>query len=248
MIDLLQCNFCGKSQRQVAKLIAGPGVYICDECIGLCNEIIEEELAGPPAEDLVGLWNEFIDEDLADEDPAATEEPVARWMRWIDGPIKDDVAAMHARRDAWAAVWRMLEESEPRPDSAWWALITDTYIVTQAVAVGRQAAVNPDAAALARLVSEIADDASPVTRAWWAAGPLDSSTALADLDALRVAATQVRGHLDRHIARASAPAAQPPPEIHQAIDLIGALFRRYRRLLMGSPFGTPTTEDDRTDG
>ncbi|WP_029135412.1 ATP-dependent Clp protease ATP-binding subunit ClpX [Nakamurella lactea] len=43
--DLLKCSFCGKSQKQVRKLIAGPGVYICDECIDLCNEIIEEELA-----------------------------------------------------------------------------------------------------------------------------------------------------------------------------------------------------------
>jgi ATP-dependent Clp protease ATP-binding subunit ClpX len=45
--DLLKCSFCGKSQKQVKKLIAGPGVYICDECIDLCNEIIEEELADP---------------------------------------------------------------------------------------------------------------------------------------------------------------------------------------------------------
>ena len=43
--ELLKCSFCGKSQKQVKKLIAGPGVYICDECIDLCNEIIEEELA-----------------------------------------------------------------------------------------------------------------------------------------------------------------------------------------------------------
>ena len=39
----LKCSFCGKQQEQVKKLIAGPGVYICDECIELCNEIIEEE-------------------------------------------------------------------------------------------------------------------------------------------------------------------------------------------------------------
>ncbi len=44
--ELLKCSFCGKSQKQVKKLIAGPGVYICDECIELCNEIIEEELSG----------------------------------------------------------------------------------------------------------------------------------------------------------------------------------------------------------
>ena len=43
--DLLKCSFCGKSQKQVKKLIAGPGVYICDECIELCNEIIEEEFS-----------------------------------------------------------------------------------------------------------------------------------------------------------------------------------------------------------
>ena len=43
--DQLKCSFCGKSQRQVRKLIAGPGVYICDECIELCNDIVEDELA-----------------------------------------------------------------------------------------------------------------------------------------------------------------------------------------------------------
>jgi ATP-dependent Clp protease ATP-binding subunit ClpX len=47
--ELLKCSFCGKSQKQVKKLIAGPGVYICDECIDLCNEIIEEELTDGPS-------------------------------------------------------------------------------------------------------------------------------------------------------------------------------------------------------
>jgi ATP-dependent protease Clp ATPase subunit len=42
--DLLTCSFCGKTQKQVIKLIAGPGVYICDQCVDLCNEIIEEEV------------------------------------------------------------------------------------------------------------------------------------------------------------------------------------------------------------
>ncbi len=55
--DLLKCSFCGKSQKQVKKLIAGPGVYICDECIDLCNEIIEEE------------FSETADVGLADELP-----------------------------------------------------------------------------------------------------------------------------------------------------------------------------------
>jgi ATP-dependent Clp protease ATP-binding subunit ClpX len=53
--EQLLCSFCGKSQRQVKKLIAGPGVYICDECIDLCNEIIDEELAAPPTFELESL-------------------------------------------------------------------------------------------------------------------------------------------------------------------------------------------------
>src|SRR5499433_2378888 len=53
--EQLLCSFCGKSQRQVKKLIAGPGVYICDECIDLCNEIIDEELTAPPSFDLENL-------------------------------------------------------------------------------------------------------------------------------------------------------------------------------------------------
>jgi ATP-dependent Clp protease ATP-binding subunit ClpX len=53
--EQLLCSFCGKSQRQVKKLIAGPGVYICDECIDLCNEIIDEEFSPPATLDLDNL-------------------------------------------------------------------------------------------------------------------------------------------------------------------------------------------------
>ncbi|MBA2690188.1 MAG: ATP-dependent Clp protease ATP-binding subunit ClpX, partial [Burkholderiales bacterium] len=44
--NLLYCSFCGKSQHEVRKLIAGPSVFICDECIELCNDIIREEIQG----------------------------------------------------------------------------------------------------------------------------------------------------------------------------------------------------------
>ncbi|WP_279019652.1 ATP-dependent Clp protease ATP-binding subunit ClpX [Mobiluncus mulieris] len=62
-VDLLKCSFCGKSQRQVRKLIAGPGVYICDECIELCNEIIAEELEGEnsPSLELLPTPHEIFD-------------------------------------------------------------------------------------------------------------------------------------------------------------------------------------------
>lgn len=44
---VLHCSFCGKSQKQVKKIIAGPGVFICDECVMLCTEIITEAGSGP---------------------------------------------------------------------------------------------------------------------------------------------------------------------------------------------------------
>jgi len=68
--DLLKCSFCGKSQKQVKKLIAGPGVYICDECIDLCNEIIEEE------------FSESTDVGLVDELPKPQEI-----RRFLDGYV-----------------------------------------------------------------------------------------------------------------------------------------------------------------
>ena len=81
-VDLLKCSFCGKSQKQVKKLIAGPGVYICDECIDLCNEIIEEELG-----ESVNLgWDElpkpreiysFLDQYIIGQDAAKKSLSVA---------------------------------------------------------------------------------------------------------------------------------------------------------------------------
>ena len=69
--DLLKCSFCGKSQKQVQQLIAGPGVYICDECVELCNEIIEERLAEageeatsefdlPKPKEIFGFLEEYV--------------------------------------------------------------------------------------------------------------------------------------------------------------------------------------------
>ncbi|GAA0242390.1 ATP-dependent Clp protease ATP-binding subunit ClpX [Saccharothrix mutabilis subsp. mutabilis] len=80
--DLLKCSFCGKSQKQVKKLIAGPGVYICDECIDLCNEIIEEELAEAGDVKLDELpkpaeIHEFLDQYVIGQDEAKRTLSVA---------------------------------------------------------------------------------------------------------------------------------------------------------------------------
>ncbi|GAB2755442.1 ATP-dependent Clp protease ATP-binding subunit ClpX [Salinifilum aidingensis] len=80
--DLLKCSFCGKSQKQVKKLIAGPGVYICDECIDLCNEIIEEELAETGEAKLdelpkPGEIHDFLDQYVIGQDGAKRNLSVA---------------------------------------------------------------------------------------------------------------------------------------------------------------------------
>jgi ATP-dependent Clp protease ATP-binding subunit ClpX len=80
--DLLKCSFCGKSQKQVKKLIAGPGVYICDECIDLCNEIIEEELAEASELGMVELPKpkeifEFLEQYVVGQEPAKKSLAVA---------------------------------------------------------------------------------------------------------------------------------------------------------------------------
>jgi ATP-dependent Clp protease ATP-binding subunit ClpX len=80
--EQLLCSFCGKSQRQVKKLIAGPGVYICDECIDLCNEIIDEELTAPPQFDIENLpkpleINEILNEYVVGQEQAKRTLSVA---------------------------------------------------------------------------------------------------------------------------------------------------------------------------
>jgi ATP-dependent Clp protease ATP-binding subunit ClpX len=83
--DLLKCSFCGKSQKQVQQLIAGPGVYICDECVELCNEIIEERLAEAGSEASAGEFDlpkpkeifGFLEEYVIGQEPAKRALAVA---------------------------------------------------------------------------------------------------------------------------------------------------------------------------
>jgi len=80
--DLLKCSFCGKTQKQVKKLIAGPGVYICDECIELCNEIIIEELSETSALGLTELpkpqeISDFLDQFVIGQERAKRSLAVA---------------------------------------------------------------------------------------------------------------------------------------------------------------------------
>ena len=105
--DLLKCSFCGKSQKQVKKLIAGPGVYICDECIDLCNEIIEEEL-NEGAE--VGLEElpkpkeifEFLNSYVIGQEQAKKSLAVAVYNHYkrVQAGASLDTAGKHAKDEA----------------------------------------------------------------------------------------------------------------------------------------------------
>ena len=96
--DLLKCNFCSKGQKAVLKLIAGPGVYICNECIDLCNEIIADELGDRPEFVLNELptpreVSSFLDEFVIGQDEAKKTLAVAvynHYKRIQTGPLHDD--------------------------------------------------------------------------------------------------------------------------------------------------------------
>lgn len=113
--EALRCSFCGKSQDKVVRLVAGPGVYICDECVGLCNQIIAEELArrtaagdDPPA---LKAWDGLSDDDLLAEMVRAHAA-----HQNVDRAVAHHVAALRARGLSWARIGEALGMTR---QSAW---------------------------------------------------------------------------------------------------------------------------------
>ncbi len=105
--DLLKCSFCGKSQKQVKKLIAGPGVYICDECIDLCNEIIEEELAEGSEVSLDELPKpreifEFLNSYVIGQERAKKTLAVAVYNHYkrVQAGLQASITAKHAKEES----------------------------------------------------------------------------------------------------------------------------------------------------
>jgi ATP-dependent protease Clp ATPase subunit len=106
--DLLRCSFCNKNQKELKKIIAGPGVYICDECVELCNEIIREELEPAPRIDWRSDWS---DDELLKS--LARSQAV---VQQADVAVHEHVAILRSRGISWTRIGEALQVSK---QAAW---------------------------------------------------------------------------------------------------------------------------------
>jgi hypothetical protein len=113
----LQCSFCGKHQREVKKLIAGPTVYICDECIGLCNDIIASELEGPETAEARPLLR-FRIERLKRE-AGWLRECLQRFGAEFPEPVRRAVSAVFVVAEDLALVERAWDSAPARSTPSW---------------------------------------------------------------------------------------------------------------------------------
>jgi hypothetical protein len=176
------------------------------------------------------------------------DQRVDKWTKWIDGTIKANVLTMHLHRDTWREVAKMLEERGDLPDSYWWEFMLDTYAITQAVAVRRQADTHKDAASLGKLIEEVRDDPTNITRDHWLSlwkpdGPFDSlysaraweqqwggevgdhldpAIPAADFEALTEGAQTIKAYVDRHLAHSDTSAVGSAVTL-QVADLHAAI-------------------------
>lgn len=103
---MLSCSFCSKDKDLVAKLIAGPGVYICNECVDLCNQILAEEPAGE-----FGRWNEKPDDELL-----ASLARIQAVASQVDAAVHDYVDVLRDRGASWTRIGQALGVSK---QAAW---------------------------------------------------------------------------------------------------------------------------------
>lgn len=108
----LNCSFCQKSRHAVAKLISGPGVFICDECVGLCVEILAIENSKPTDSPAVPNWEER----MSDDDLLATLPKVAALSEQVDHQLARSVAHARSRGITWTRIGAALGMTR---QSAW---------------------------------------------------------------------------------------------------------------------------------
>ena len=108
--DLLKCSFCGKDQEHVNKLIAGPGIYICDECVALCVEIVaasEQGLSWTWRGGTSGVPDDAI-ADLDTDELLTKLYATATFTKGADANLRQVVAALRARGTTWARIGEAL--------------------------------------------------------------------------------------------------------------------------------------------
>ena len=109
-LNTVHCSFCNKDKNAVAKIVAGPGVYICDECVNLCQQIIAAENAGESVREFTE-WNEQPDDELL-ASMARTQAGFAQ----VDAAIRDHAAVLRSRGISWTRIGEALGVSK---QAAW---------------------------------------------------------------------------------------------------------------------------------
>ena len=195
-----------------------------------------------------------------------TDSKIAKWQRWLDERIRPDLVTIYSYRDTFNELVRIAAENQRLPDSYFWDFLRGTYAVSQAVAVRRQADVDPRTITLGRLLTEVACDASRLSRkVWvgmWEPGPppigltvaekafteqwagkvgeyLDPTIPEADLADLKLKTDAVTRYVDQNIAHSDAkPRSHIPTfaDLDAAVDLLGYLFRKYGNLLTAAMY------------
>jgi hypothetical protein len=107
---LAACSFCGKPNTEVERLVAGPGVYICDECVGLCNEVLGEVVAGAKVS-WTAPWASMTDGQLLSTIPA-----IAAAAEQVEKSLRDWVGELRRRGVTWARIGEALGMTR---QSAW---------------------------------------------------------------------------------------------------------------------------------
>ena len=106
----IACSFCAKPEHEVAKIIAGPGIYICDQCVGACNQILAADPAGSDQPELP-YWEAMTDQQLLDQLPR-----IAAVADQVEGSLTTWVRRVRSRGVAWARIGEALDMTR---QSAW---------------------------------------------------------------------------------------------------------------------------------
>lgn len=208
-----------------------------------------------------------------------TPDPrIQDWTARIDGKVKNEVIRMHHHKAAWDRFSAMLADNPDLPDSYWWEFMFETYAITQASAVRRQADSRTDVDSLMRLIMDLRRGAAALTKTWWVETLWDPShpigryeaerqwgedfgggviehldPAIPDADAadLTTAAEKVKRYVDENVAHTARAPKEPAAslqlaDVHEAMETVDRLFRRYYGLLMcaGWMTTTPVELDD----